>query len=50
MTKKDLKAEVKSKILKKEISLKELSLIIHPLVRKKMREFYKKIQKKNHYF
>ena len=46
VTKKDLKAEVKSKILKKEISLKELSLIIHPLVRKKMREFYKKNSKK----
>jgi dephospho-CoA kinase len=47
ITKKDLKAEIKSKILQKKISLNELGAIIHPLVRKKMKEFHKKNLKKN---
>ncbi len=39
---KNIKEEIKTKLLKKELSLKELSSVIHPFVRKKMREFYKK--------
>ena len=44
--KSNIKVEIKSKLLNKEISLKELGSIIHPLVRKKMREFYRKNKKK----
>ena len=44
--KKNIKDEIKLKLLNKEISLKELGLIIHPFVRKKMREFYRKNKKK----
>ena len=43
---KNIKDEIKTKLLKKEISIKELGAIIHPFVRKKMREFYKKNKKK----
>ena len=42
----NIKNEIKIKLLKKEISLKELSSMIHPFVRKKMKEFYKKNNKK----
>ena len=42
LRKENLKKEIKIKLLKKEISLKELSGIIHPFVRKKMRLFQKK--------
>ena len=42
---KNIKEEIKTKLLKKELSLKELSSVIHPFVRKKMREFYKKKKK-----
>ena len=44
--KNNIKEEIKLKLLKKEISLKELGLIIHPFVRKKMREFHKKNKNK----
>ena len=44
--KRDIKMEIKSKLLKKEISLKKLGLIIHPFVRKKMREFSKRNKNK----
>ena len=44
--KNDLKVEIKLKLLKKEICLKELGSIIHPFVRKKMREFYRKNKRK----
>ena len=43
--KSNIKDEIKLKLLKKEISLKELGSIIHPFVRKKMREFYRKNKK-----
>ena len=43
---KNIKEEIKLKLLKKEITLKELGVIIHPFVRKKMREFHKKNKKK----
>ncbi len=42
----NIKEEVKRKLLKNEISLKHLGLIIHPFVRRKMREFYKKNKNK----
>ncbi len=38
----DIKQEIKTKLLRKEISLKKLGSIIHPFVRVKMKEFYKK--------
>ena len=44
--KKKFKKEIKIKLLKKEISLSELSSIIHPFVRKRMRDFYKKNKNK----
>ena len=44
--KNNIKDEIKLKLLKKEISLKELGSIIHPFVRKKMREFYRINKKK----
>ena len=44
--KRNIKKEIKSKILNEEIKLKELGKIIHPLVRKKMREFSKKNKNK----
>ena len=44
--KNNIKEEIKLKLLKKEISLKELGSVIHPFVRKKMREFYKKNKNK----
>tara|TARA_A100001011_G_scaffold100885_2_gene106269 strand:+ start:1700 stop:2257 length:558 start_codon:yes stop_codon:yes gene_type:complete len=43
----NIKQEIKFKLLKKEISLKELGLIIHPFIRYKMKQFYKKNKKKN---
>ncbi len=43
---KNIKDEIKTKLLKKEISIKELGAIIHPFVRKKMRDFYKKNKRK----
>ena len=42
LKKKNIKEEIRTKLLKKEISLVELGAIIHPFVRGKMREFYKK--------
>ena len=44
--KNNIKNEIKLKLLKKEITLKQLGSIIHPFVRKKMREFYRKNKKK----
>ena len=38
----NIKQEIKLKLLKKEISLKELASIIHPFIRNKMKQFYKK--------
>lgn len=46
INKNNIKEEIKSKLLKKEISLNELGSIIHPFVRKKMRQFYKKNKNK----
>ena len=43
--KNNIKDEIKYKLLKKEITLKEIGSIIHPFVRKKMRDFYKKNKK-----
>ena len=42
----NIKKGVKLKLLKKEISLKELSGVIHPFVRKRMRLFHKKNKNK----
>ena len=42
----NIKGELKNKLLKKEISLQELSTIVHPYVRKKMREFHNKNRNK----
>ncbi len=42
----NIKNEIKYKLLKKEILLTELGSIIHPFVRKKMRDFYKKNKKR----
>ena len=42
----NIKREIKNRLLKEEIPLKKLSKMIHPFVRKKMREFYKKNRKK----
>ncbi len=39
---KNIKEEIKIRLLKEEISLKELGKIIHPFVRRRMKEFYKK--------
>ncbi len=39
--KQNVKEEIKTKLLKKEILLKDLSKIIHPFVRKKMKLFQK---------
>ncbi len=44
--KKNIKNEIKSKLLNKELALKELGKLIHPFVRKKMKEFSKKNKKK----
>ncbi len=44
--KKNIKAEIKTKLLKKEISFKELGLAVHPFVRSKMKDFYKRNKKK----
>ena len=44
--KKNIKSEIKSKLLKKEIELNELAKLIHPFVRKKMKEFFRKNKKK----
>ena len=43
---KDIKGEIKRKLLKKEISLNELGKIIHPFVRKQMKNFHKKNKSK----
>ena len=42
LKKKNIKEEIRTKLLKEEISLVELGATIHPFVRRKMREFYKK--------
>ena len=42
----NIKQEIKLKLLKKEISLKELGSIIHPFIRRKMKQFYKKNKNK----
>ncbi len=47
---KDLKKNIKNKILKKKKTLKELEKIIHPLVRKEMFLFFKKNKKKKFLF
>ncbi len=39
---KNIKKQIKLKLINREISLKDLASITHPIVRKKMREFYKK--------
>lgn len=44
--KRNIKKEIKFKLLKKEISLKKLGLVIHPFVRKKMGEFSKRNKNK----
>ena len=44
--KKNIKSEIKLKLLNKEIALNELGKLIHPFVRKKMKEFSKKNRKK----
>ena len=44
--KNNIKDEIKKKLLNKEISLKDLGAAIHPFVRKKMKNFYKKNKKK----
>ena len=44
--KKNIKEEIKLKLLNNEISLKDLSKLIHPFVRRKMREFSKKNKSK----
>ncbi len=46
LKKKNIKEEIKSSLLKKEISLRELGSIVHPFVRRMMKEFYKKNQNK----
>ena len=38
----NIKKQIKLKLINREISLKDLASITHPIVRKKMREFYKK--------
>lgn len=43
---KDIKGEIKRKLLKKEISLNELGKIIHPFVRREMRTHKKKNRNK----
>ena len=43
---KNIKKEIKLRLLKKEISIKELGAIIHPFVRKRMKEFHQKNIKK----
>ena len=47
---KDLKKNLKNKVLKKKEILKKLEKIIHPLVRKEMLTFLKKNAKKNFLF
>ena len=47
---KNIKKQIKLKLINREISLKDLASITHPIVRKKMREFYKKKQNKRNYF
>ena len=44
--KENIKSEIKLKLLNKEIALNELGKLIHPFVRKKMKEFSKKNRKK----
>ena len=46
----NLKKKIKDKIQKKEINVKKLEEIIHPLVRKKMKEFEKKNLRKKFIF
>ena len=43
---KNIKNEIKTKLLRNEIYLSELGAIIHPFVRKKMKEFYEKNRNK----
>ena len=47
INKTNIKSEIKIKLLKKEISLNELGKIIHPFVRKKMKDFSKKQKREN---
>lgn len=42
----NIKEEIKIKLLNKKISLKKLGALIHPFVRGKMRDFYKKNKNK----
>ena len=42
----NIKNEIKLKLLNKELALKELGKLIHPFVRKKMKEFSRKNRKK----
>lgn len=44
--KKNIKSEIKLKLLNKDIALTELGKLIHPFVRKKMKEFSKKNRNK----
>ena len=43
---KNIKNQIKLKLINEEISLKELGSVIHPFVRKRMKDFYKKNKKK----
>ncbi len=45
--KKNIKNEVRFKLLNKELDLKELGKLIHPFVREKMKEFSRKNRKKD---
>lgn len=47
LKKKEIKQEIKEKLLSKKISLKSLGKLVHPIVRLKMRNFYKKNKNKN---
>ncbi len=46
LNRENIKEEIKRKLLNNEISLKLLGKIIHPFVRKKMKEFHKKNKNK----
>ena len=47
---KNIKNQIKLKLINEEISLKELASVIHPFVRKRMKDFYKKIKKEIIFF
>ena len=46
---KNIKNQIKLKLINEEISLKELGSVIHPFVRKRMKDFYKKNKKRNYF-